>query len=418
MNYKGADITLEVGMKSNRTSAAKSPSFLSTLELVLHKMALRLDAGLSVTDEELEQIAQRVDMSSIPEADPAEVHRILRERLANVRTSELPAEALPLTSLLQTSLKEPPHGTEEPDATEQRDIYLSTLLNLPQYKPGMTLSELLGPGSCRMTALHRAAWVGELKLIPGLCLTGEHLTLRDEYGRTPLHLAAAGGHLSQVPSHVLTLANLTLEDRAGESPLFLAARSGTLEQVLGRSPARRQQTWRGLTRQEQACWRKELDRYEPLPEGVAEIISKPRPRTKTRSKCVPLLVGFKEFCRRLQKKDEGFFTGAQVTRLIKGATYYGIALQAHEIKIGWGISRLGDGANWCLDLRKVYNCLVKAGNIMRPPSARRRLSKEGKKDKSEKERSRELNRIMSAQSRVWGHQFEQHRFEKKRLDQN
>jgi hypothetical protein len=380
MNLSGADILSKISMKPSSSSERKQRSFEPDLELMLHRLARRVEAGMPQTDEEHERTSDLPGTQDVSEAELARADRLFTKRLDKLRQSRVVPEVKPLSSLRSSTACRDIPGRKQPEATEPPDSYVSALLTLPSYRPGMSLEDLIAPGVRGLTILHRAAWAGELRLIPGLCLTGENLTIADAYGRTPLHLAAASGHLGQVPSETLNLTNLTIKDRVGESPLLLAARSGTLEQVFGRSPDRRREAWRRLATKEAARWREDLNRYEPLPEGVAEIISKPRPRRKSRLKRVPLLAGFREFCRRLQRDYKGFFTKAQVNRLIKGASYRGNSLQAHEIKTGWGISRLGDGPNWRLDLRKVYNCLVKAGNIVLPPSDRSRASKKGKEE--------------------------------------
>jgi hypothetical protein len=108
----------------------------------------------------------------------------------------------------------------------------------------------------------------------------------------------------------------------------------------------------------------EMEEQPPVPPtGPERDKPKSKKRAQLPSNPPPLPASFDEFCRRLQKGKAGYFSGRQMDRLTKGVTYEGVALQAHDTSIGWRFSRIGEGANRCLPLRKVYECLVKAGNI-------------------------------------------------------
>src|ERR1035441_3840548 len=158
MNLLGADILSNISMKPSRSSERKQRSFESDLELMLHRLARRVEAGIPQVDEEHEST------SELPKAELARADRLFTERLEKLRQSRAVPEVKPLSRLRASTAFGDIPGRRQLKPTEAPDSYVAALLTLPSYTPGMSFEDLIAPGVRGLTLLHRAAWTGELQI--------------------------------------------------------------------------------------------------------------------------------------------------------------------------------------------------------------------------------------------------------------
>jgi ankyrin repeat protein len=87
--------------------------------------------------------------------------------------------------------------------------------------------EILAAGQAAYgaTGLHRAAAAGSLTLLKTLLATGQDASAADDSGRTPLHLAASRGHLQVVHALLAAKAKINSPDKSGLTPLHAAVRA-------------------------------------------------------------------------------------------------------------------------------------------------------------------------------------------------
>ena len=82
------------------------------------------------------------------------------------------------------------------------------------------------------SALHMAAWQGDLATVEALLQSGAKADILDQYGSSPLHGAAWQGHASVIAALVQAGAPVDLRDRDGVTALHCAAREGRAAAVL------------------------------------------------------------------------------------------------------------------------------------------------------------------------------------------
>lgn len=81
------------------------------------------------------------------------------------------------------------------------------------------------------TALHDAAFGGQLERVEKLIKNGENVNVKSKLGMTPLHKACKQGHIDLVKFLIKAGADVKIMDDYGRTPLHCAGESGHLEIV-------------------------------------------------------------------------------------------------------------------------------------------------------------------------------------------
>ncbi|CAM9773632.1 unnamed protein product [Chrysoparadoxa australica] len=113
---------------------------------------------------------------------------------------------------------------EKPTQASRLADALATMLS-----EGINLDMVNAQDKHGHSALHTAAWNGQLKMAQVLLEYDADLGSTDKLGRTPLHLAAWKGHAELVELLVFFKADLSVQDLAGDTPLHCAATWGHKE---------------------------------------------------------------------------------------------------------------------------------------------------------------------------------------------
>jgi ankyrin repeat protein len=87
----------------------------------------------------------------------------------------------------------------------------------------------LMPNDTGLTALHRAAMLGNVDIFDCLLKIGADMEIKDLFGTTPLHLAARYGHLSIIQKLIENGANLNAKTKANNTPLIIATQYNEAE---------------------------------------------------------------------------------------------------------------------------------------------------------------------------------------------
>ena len=106
-----------------------------------------------------------------------------------------------------------------------RAVYFATVDPFTnQDSAGANVSVLTMDG--RQSALHKAAWAGDIATIQALLAAGADVNMQTTRGRTALHFAAWNGHTTTIQALLTAGANVDAYDLWSRTALHKAARNG------------------------------------------------------------------------------------------------------------------------------------------------------------------------------------------------